>query len=444
MINPKIFKAYDVRGIYPDDLDEKMAFLIAQAVVSYAGAKKVIVGRDMRTSSEKLFAALVDGIINTGTDVIDIGLVPTEGVYFALENCDADLAIMITASHNPKEYNGFKAMRRREGSSEFVRGKIIDEYIKEEVRTDNKGNVEKLDIWDKYINHCLSFVDISKIKPLKIVVDAGNGLAGKVIPKVADKLPVEIIPINFKLDGNFPAHPSNPLLDGVSDQVAVKIKEVGADLGFIFDGDMDRIFPVDDTGNLVRGDKTLLMLAQYMLAKYPGKGVAYNLICSKATPEFISRWGGRPIRREVGFVNVRQGMIDEDGIMGGELSGHFCFRDNWYNDSGLIAFLMILELMSSKDQKMSEIAALLTPYFKSPELNFTVSDKEAIIEVFKNKYADGNQDELDGLTVQYPDWWFNIRPSNTEPLLRLTIEADRKELLDGKVSELTNFLEKNN
>ena len=445
MINPKIFKSNDVRGIYPSDLNEESAFKIGQAIVFYAKAKKIVIGRDMRISSDSLFGAITNGIISAGVDVIDIGLVPTEGMYFALDNYDDyGAGIMITASHNPASYNGFKVLKKGSPTSEFIRGDIIANYIRnEDIKAETKGNIETLDIWDDYINHSFSFVDVKKIKPLKIVIDAGNGMAGKVMSKIKNKLPIEIIPLNFELDGNFPAHPSNPLLEGSTDQVIAAVKKHQADFGFIFDGDMDRMFPIDEKGNLVRGDKTLLIIAQYLLAKNPGAGVAYNLICSKSVPEFITKWGGVPIRTPVGFVSVRQGIVEQDGLFGGELSGHFSFKDNFYNDSGLISFLMILELLSGSNKKLSEIVSEFSIYFKHPELNFTVEDKEKMIDIFRKKYSDGKQDDLDGLTVQYSDWWFNIRSSNTEPLLRLTIEGDTQEILDKKIEELTALLKSN-
>jgi len=261
-------------------------------------------------------------------------------------------------------------------------------------------------------------------------------LAGKVIESIKDKLPIEVIPLNFKLDGNFPAHPSNALLEGVSDQISKEVKKQKADLGFIFDGDGDRIYMIDEKGNQISADMTLLLLARYLLEKNPGRTISYNLICSKAVPEFIKKWGGKTIKTPVGFINVSEGLMKEDGIVGGELSGHYSFKDYYYSDSGAIAFLILLELISNSDKKVSEMIKELKVYVKSPELNFKVEDKEGIIAKFKEKYFDGKQEEMDGLTVEYSDWWFNIRPSNTEPLLRLTIEADNQKLLEEKVREL--------
>jgi len=266
---------------------------------------------------------------------------------------------------------------------------------------------------------------------------------------VAKKLPVEIIPLNFNLDGNFPAHPSNPLIEGAADQISQTVRKNNADFGFIFDGDADRIFLIDELGSLVRGDITLLILAKYFLKNNPGKGIAYNLICSRAVPEFIEKWGGRSVRTKVGFVNIREGMMENNGIMGGEVSGHFSFRDNFYCDSGFIAFLILLQIISETERNVSELAKELSPYFKPPEINFKVENKKTVLKKIGEQFSPavsgtvigGKQDFLDGITVEYNNWWFNVRSSQTEPLLRLTIEADNKKLLEEKKKELVNFIE---
>jgi phosphomannomutase len=440
-VNPSIFKSYDIRGIYPQDLNEETVFRIGQAFVQYTKAKNIIVGRDMRLSSPVLFQSLVDGIASQGADVYDIGQVPTEVVYFSVGYYSYGPGIMITASHNPKEYNGFKLVKKESDRVEVVSGKSLYKIIEQDFPKNNrKGKVKNLDIWQDYINHIFSFVEIDKIKPFKVVIDAGNGMAGKVIPLIRGKLPIEIIPLNFKLDGNFPVHPSNPLEPGSADQISKEVKNQKADFGFIFDGDADRIFLIDELGNFIRADVTLLILAKYFLEKNPGKAIAYNVICSKVVPELIKKWGGNPIRTSVGFINVQKAIIDNNGIMGGELSAHYCFRDNYYLDSGFIAFLVLLEKISDLNKKLSEITKELALYAKGAEINFEVEDKEGIINMIKEKYSDGKQDYLDGLTVEYSDWWFNVRPSNTEPLLRLTVEADNQKLLKEKQKELSSLI----
>jgi len=423
-------------------LDEKSAYKIGRAFVEYTKAKKVVVGRDMRLSSPVLFEGLVKGIIARGADVYNIGEVATECIYFTVGNYDYDAGIMVTASHNPKEYNGFKMIKRTAGKIKAIRGKDLIKIIKtaDFSEAGKKGKIEDIDIWPDYLKHIFSFVNIDKVKPFRVIVDAGNGMAGKVIPLLSEKLSVNIIPLNFNLDGNFPAHPSNPLAKGAADQVSRAVKENKVDFGFIFDGDADRIFLIDESGNLIGGDVTVLLLAKYFLRKDPGKGIAYNLICSRAVSEFIKKWGGRPIRTKVGFVNVRKGMIENDGIMGGELSGHFSFKDNFYCDSGFISFLVLLQIISESGKSVSELARELSPYFKLPEINFKIENKEAVLKKIRERFSDGKQDYLDGITVEYNNWWFNVRPSQTESLLRLTIEADNKELLEEKKKELVNLI----
>lgn len=441
-INKNIFKSYDVRGIYPSDLNEEAAFNIGKAFLRYSGAKNVVVCHDARISSPALFKAFAQGVAAAGGIIEDIGQGPTELAYFGLGNYDCQGGVMVTASHNPKEYNGFKMMKKNGKDIEIIRGKDLLSFVQESAYAEAPADetaVSKKDVWKDYLSHVLSFVDLSEIIPLKIVVDASNGVAGKVISQIKEKLPTEIIELNFEPDGNFPNHSPNPLEKGSSDKISEVIKEQKADFGIMFDGDADRIFLVDETGKLVAADIVLLLLAKYFLEKNPGMAIAYNLICSKAVPEFVEKWGGVPVKTQVGFVNVREGLVINNGIMGGELSGHYCFKDNYFMDSGMIAFLTLLSIISKDGRKVSEIIKELAPYAKTDN-NFEVKDKEVILEAVKTKYSDGKQDNLDGLTVEYADWWFNLRPSNTEPLLRLTIEANTKEILDKKQKELSETI----
>lgn len=441
-INSSIFKSYDIRGIYPTDLNEKIAYKIGQAFVEYAKAKNVVVGRDMRLSSPQLFDAITKGITDKGANVFNIGQVSIDCMYFTVGHYDVyDGGIMITASHNPKEYNGFKMVNEK---VYVIRGREIGKMVEQmdfRDKVEKRGTINDIDIWQDYLNHIFSFVDVNKMKPFKVVIDAGNGMAGKVIPLIVEELPVEIIPLNFKLDGNFPAHPSNPLLKGATSQVSREVREKKADFGFIFDGDADRIFLIDENGDVVRADITLLLLAKHFLKKIPGAGIAYNVICSKVVPEFIERLGGRPIRTPVGFVNVSEALVKNNGIMGGELSAHYSFKSNFYLDSGFIAFLILLQIISEANKRVSEITTNLSPYAKAPEINFEVEDKEAILKKIRERFSDGKQDYLDGVTVEYDKWWFNVRPSQTEPLLRLTIEANTKELLEEKKKGLVSLIE---
>lgn len=442
MVNEKIFKSYDIRGTYPDQLNEEAAYQIGRAFARRSGAKSIIVGRDMRLSGEALRKELIRGINDEGVDVVDIGLVSIDAVYFAVGILKHEAGIMITASHNPKEYNGFKMFV----GTDWIRGEELKDDVLNlpQETSKNKGKVSELDVLKEFIEHVLSFIDKDKIKPFKVVVDAGNGMAGKIIPLLEPHLPIEVIRLNFELDGNFPAHPSNPLLPESQKQITSTVIKEGADFGVIFDGDTDRLFFVDEKGSFIRADYTLLLLAKEMLRLEPGKAVAYNLVCSKIVPEKIKEWGGIPIKTTVGFVNVSKGMKENDGIMGGELSAHYSFRDNAYADSGFIAFLILLQLLSKDERPLSEIIKPFLKYYKAPEYNFELDNREKIEEItekIKSKYNDGQQDELDGLTVQYTDWWFNVRPSNTEPLLRITVEADSKELLESKKMELINFVD---
>lgn len=448
-INPTIFKSYDIRGIYPEELNKEVAYEIGRNFVKYTGSKKIAVARDARLSSETLFNSLAKGITDQGADVFDIGQAPTECLYFSVGFYDFDAGIMLTASHNPKEYNGFKMLVRRhlyEGDTkrdiDIVRGKDLLLAIEQGGFKDveNKGKVNNKDIWQDYIKHIFSFADLDRIKPFNVVVDASNGVAGLVISKIGDELPVKIFLLNYKPDGKFPNHSPNPLLEGSTDQIRYEINSRKADFGFIFDGDADRIFLIDERGEMVRGDVTLLILAKYFLQKNPSSAIAYNVICSKAVPEFIEKWKGKPVRTKVGFVNIREGLLKNNGIMGGELSGHYCFKAHFYLDSAMLAFLTLLQIISEERKKVSEIVAELSPYAKSSEINFEIKDKEGILNKIKQKYSDGKQDYLDGVTVQYNNWWFNARASQTEPLLRLTIEADDPILLEQKKKELTGFI----
>lgn len=444
-VNDSVFKSYDIRGVYPLDLDKDFAFSLGKALVNYTAAKNIAVGYDARLSSPELFNYLTKGIVEAGANVLNLSMVPTECVYFAvsfLKDCDA--GIMITASHNPKEYNGFKMLQKERDRVLVIRGQSIKEdMIKTDVAfsaAEKKGIIKNIDIWEKYFSHIFSSVKPDKIKPFKIVIDGGNGVAGIVIEKLRDMLPIEIIGLNLSPDGNFFNRSPNPLAPGASAEAKRALIKEKADFGFLFDGDADRIFLMDERGDLVRADITLLFLAKYFLDKIPSSSIIYNIICSKAVPEFIKKWGGNPIKSKVGFVNIRETMMKNKSVLGGELSGHYSFKDNFYFDSGFLAFLILLEMFSKEKRKISELVKELSLYVKGEEINFKADDKEGIIKKVEQNYPDGKKDFLDGLTVRYNDWWFNLRPSNTEPLLRLTIEADNKSLFEQKKKELIDFL----
>jgi len=438
-INSKIFKAYDIRGSYPKELDENSAYLIGRAFARRAGAKKVTVGCDMRLSGSALKKAFINGITGEGINVKDIGLVPVDAVYYMVGKMGDEAGVMITASHNPKDDNGFKMVLKNMG---LIDSKDLLEEIKvmPEKLGSKKGEVEQVDIIASYINHVLSFVDVDKIKPFKVVVDAGNGMAGKIIPLLTESLPVNVVALNFKLDGNFPAHPSNPLLPESQKEIREAVIKEKADFGVIFDGDTDRLCFVDEKGNFISADITLLLLAKMFLEKEPGASIAYTLNCSKIVPEAIEKFGGKALATKIGYNNIWSLMRQTKAVLGGELSSHYSFRENGYSDSGFIAFVVLLQTLSGYSQSFSEIVKPFYKYFKSPEINSQVKDKEAVIEKIKQKYSDGKQNLIDGIRVDYKDWWFLVRPSNTEPLLRLTIEADAKDLLDEKIKELSKII----
>lgn len=441
--NHKIFKAYDIRGIYPDELNESAAVDIGLAIASMVGAgRRAAVGRDMRLSSPSLHQALIDGLCGGGLTVDDLDLVPIDAVYFAVGAHNYDVGIMVTASHNPPQYNGFKIMRH---GTKWVRGSELKEYLKHSpTKPVNTGRLNLFDIWPTYKDHIHSFINKSVLKPLKVVVDAGNGLAGRAVPLLFNDLPFHIKPLFFELDGTFPNRPSNPLAPGAYQACAAQVTAQQADVGIMFDGDTDRIFFLDETGQFVPADVTLLLLAKEILRRRPGAGIAYNLICSRAVPEFITKWGGYPIRTAVGYVNVSQALLHQGAVMGGELSAHYSFKDNFSADSGMIAALLVLELLSRESRPLSELVHELSPYAKSPEINLEINgrdnDKDKILQKIKQRFADASIDELDGVTIQYEDWWCNIRPSNTEPLLRVTIEANTTELLSKKKQEVLTVI----
>ncbi len=442
-INPIIFKSYDIRGIYPSELNEEAAYAIGRAFVVFSEAKNVVVGRDMRIYSPVLFKELVRGITDQGADVFDMGLVPTECLYFAVGNYGYHAGVMITASHNPKDYDGFKMIKKGDKVFSMIRGKDLLETVKAGnfPDVDKKGKINSIDVAKDYIDHALSVVDVSTIDPFKVVVDAGNGMMGKIIPLLQDRLPIEIMPLNFVLDGNFPAHPSNFLEEGATDQIAKKIKEEKADFGFVFDGDGDRVRMLDEHGVMVEGDIALLFLARFFLQKNPGLTVSYPISSSRAVSEMVEKWGGKPVMTPQGFVYVRDPLVKGGGLVSGEQpSSHYCFKDNFYGDSGILAFLYLLKIVSASGKSVSEMVKEVYHYHRIPETNFKVKDKDAIIAKIKEKYSDGRQNDMDGVRIEYDNWWFLVRASNTEPVLRLNIEADTQELLEEKQKELTEVI----
>uniref|UniRef100_A0A831TIG5 Phosphomannomutase/phosphoglucomutase n=1 Tax=Thermorudis peleae TaxID=1382356 RepID=A0A831TIG5_9BACT len=434
-----IFKAYDVRGIYPDVLTPELAYRIGRAFVVYLQPRHVVVGRDMRVSSPTLASALIDGLLDQGADVTDVGLISTDGLYFAVGKFGFDGGIMVTASHNPPEYNGFKLCRSeaRALSMDEGIGEIRDLVLANQFPDpERRGALHQRDVLADFATHVLSLIDRTVIRPMKIAVDAGNGMGGRIAPAVLGQLPIEIVPLYFELDGRFPNHIPNPLEPENIRDLQRAIVEHGADLGIAFDGDADRMFILDEQGHFVGGDIITALVAKTLLRKHPGAKIVYNLICSRAVRETIEREGGVPIRSRVGHSFIKALMREHDAIFGGEHSGHFYFRDNWYADSGIIAALTVLELLSSEGVSVSEAVKPIDRYFRSGEINIEARDMPAVLRALEQHFADGEIDHLDGLTVNYPDWWFNARPSNTQPLLRINVEAITPELLRQKTDEV--------
>jgi len=443
-IDPGIFKSYDIRGIYPSELNEAVAESIGRAFVTYLGVDRVAIGRDMRSSSASLFEAFARGANEAGADAIDLGLTSTDELYFAVGKFGYPAGAMITASHNPKEYNGFKLCREgaiplsAETGVFAIRDLVVEGRF---AKSDRKGTIQKRDVLPAFVDHCLSFVDRSAIRPLKVAIDCGNGMGGLIVPAIFKQLPVEVIPLFFDLDGTFPNHPASPIEPENMVDVQSAVRAHHADLGAAFDGDADRVFITDERGNLVGGDMVTALVADMLLRTHPGATVLYNLICSRGVPEIISARGGAPVRTRVGHSIIKAVMRERNAIFGGEHSGHFYFRDHYYADSGLIALLLVLELVSRENKPLSELLAPLDRRFRSGEINSKVEDAGAKIAQVAAAYSDADQiDYLDGVTIQYGDWWCNIRPSNTEPLLRLNVEADDPALLAQKRDELLTLI----
>ncbi|GAA1608137.1 phosphomannomutase/phosphoglucomutase [Kribbella karoonensis] len=430
-----IFKAYDVRGVVPEQLDESVARAAGAAFVEVldvlAGPGAVVIGYDMRPSSPALAAAFAEGVTSTGADVIDIGLASTDQLYFASGRLDLPGA-MFTASHNPAKYNGIKLCRAGAapvGSDSGLRdiADLVAKALTEPPAAGaTPGHVTHKDLLTAYADHLHDLVDLSGIRPLTVVVDAGNGMGGHTVPAVFADGPVTIVPMYFELDGNFPNHEANPLDPKNLVDLQAKVRETGADLGLAFDGDADRCFVVDEKGDPISPSAITAAVAVRELAKQPGATILHNLITSKAVPELVAEHGGVPVRTRVGHSNIKQKMAETDAVFGGEHSAHYYFRDFWRADTGMLAALHVLAALGEQDKPASELFADYERYVASGEINNTVADAAETVAAIEDTYSgvDGvTVDHLDGLTVSAGQWWFNVRASNTEPLLRLNVEA---------------------
>jgi phosphomannomutase len=427
----RIFKAYDVRGIVPEDLDEDVARRIGGAFAEWAGAPRIAVGYDCRLSSESLADAFRGGAVDRGTDVLDIGLASTDLLYFVSGALDIP-GVMLTASHNPPQWNGLKFCR--EGAAPVGEETGLREIRELAERPPpppsvTAGTVDRERMLDAYVEHVLSFVDVSGMRPLTVVADTANGMGGLVVPAVFERLPFELVHLFPELDGTFPNHPADPINPENQRDLKRTVLERHADVGLAFDGDADRVFLVDEGARDVSGSLVTALVAEAMLKREPGASIVYNLICSWTVPEVIRENGGVPVRTRVGHSFVKKVMADTGAVFGGEHSGHYYFRENYRADSGLIAAAVVLEQLAYSGRPMSELLEPFRRYVASGELNTKVEDRRGAVEHVADAFSDGRQDRMDGLTVEFDDWWFNLRPSNTEPLLRLNVEAKSDDLL---------------
>jgi len=427
----RIFKAYDVRGVVPDDLDEDVARRIGSAFAEWAATPRIAVGYDCRLSSPSLASAIHEGIAARGVDVVDLGLCSTDLLYFSSGSLDVP-GVMLTASHNPPQWNGLKfclagakPVGQDTGLGEIRALAEQDEYPP----AGSRGTVERRGMLEAYIEHVLSFIEPSSIAPLTVAADTANGMGGLVVPPVMERLPVTFVHLYPELDGTFPNHPADPIQPENQRDLKRTVLEHNADIGLAFDGDADRVFLVDERAEGVSGSEVTALVAQAMLKRYPGSPIVYNLICSWAVPEVILENGGTPVRTRVGHSFIKQVMAETGAVFGGEHSGHYYFRDNYRADSGLIAAVVVLEQLSKAGVPLSKLLEPFRRYKSSGEINTPVVDQQGAIERIAAAFAEGRQDRTDGLTVEFDDWWFNVRPSNTEPLLRLNVETKTEELL---------------
>jgi phosphomannomutase len=442
-MDPSIFKAYDIRGVYPDELDEAAAWKIGHAAAQYlrsllrgyergqANAQSLCVGRDMRKHGPSLAKALIEGMNAAGANVIDLGMIDTPQIYFAINYLGTCGGVQVTASHNPAEYNGFKIsgihakpIGEDTGLKEIKH--IATSLLHTRGRVD--GRVEKCDLTDEYRQHVLQFLN-PKLRPLKVVVDASNGMAGKMAPAIFGDLPIEMIGLNLRHEGWF-AHDPNPLVEANLADLKEVVHRENADLGICF----------DERGRNITCDLITALMVPYFLADNPNSAIVYDLRSSHVVHEEILKYGGIPRRERVGHAFMKKTMRDSHAVFGGELSGHFYYRDNFYADSGMITLVHILNILSKADRPISELIKPLRRYAASGEINFRIEDKNLAMQQLARKYSGGQIDDLDGITVQFRDWWFNCRPSNTEPLLRLNVEAKTPELLRDKLADLEDFL----
>ena len=446
VLDPKVFKAYDVRGIHPTELDEEGAYRIGRAYVERFGLGRIAVGRDMRVSSPSMTAAAIDGAADGGAAVLDLGMIGTEMLYYAVGELSLDGGIVVTASHNPKQYTGMKIVRAGAlpvgGDSGLEDVRLAAEAGFGEVG--RRGEVSREDVWDGFVAKVLSFVDADSVRPLRVVVDAANGMAGTMLPPVLERLPqLDVVRCYFDPDGSFPNHEPNPLLPENREFIVERTRAEGADLGVAYDGDADRCFFIDDTGEFVPGDFVTALLARAMLAKEPGAKVIYDVRASWVVPRAIQEAGGTPLVNRVGHAFIKQRMREEGALFAGEVSAHYYFRDFTQADTGVVPFLVMLEVLSRGGRKLSELLApFRARYFLTGEINTPVADVDAKLRELEVHYAalGGRIGHLDGISADFDDWHFNVRPSNTEPLLRLNLEALDQATMERRRDEVLDLI----
>jgi phosphomannomutase len=447
-VNPDIFKAYDIRGLYPGDLDERIALDIGRAFVSYLRARRIAVTRDMRVSSPAIAAAFIDGARAQGADVVDYGLAGTDMLYFAVAAYGFEGGAQITASHNPKQWNGMKLVRRDAIplSGDTGIGDIRDMVSGDAVPAPPfpPGRVTSDDMLGAYVDHVCSFIDTSVIQPFNVVLDAGSGIGGLVGPPLFDRLPCRTTRLCFEIDGTFPNHEANPLIEENRRDITERVVAEKADIGIAWDGDADRCFFIDGGGEFVPGDFVTALLAESFLVRHPGATIIYDLRASYAVRDVVEQYGGKALMNRVGHAFIKRRMREENAIFGGEVTGHYYFRENFYADNGFIPALLILELMSKKRQTLAELLApLRRRYFISGEINTKVASMAAVgakLEELAARYGDARISRLDGVSIEYADWHCNVRPSNTEPLLRLNLEGLTPALMEEKRDEVLRLI----
>ena len=447
-INRSIFKAYDVRGLYPSEVNEDAARLIGRGFVAFLGAKRIAVTRDMRLSSPSVAGAFIDGAREQGADVVDYGMAGTDMMYYAVARDGHDGGAQITASHNSKEYNGIKLVRREafplsgDAGIGDIRDMIASNALPEPAAT--PGRVSQMSVIDDYVTHVMSFIDVSIIKPFNVVLDAGNGMAGMIAPRLFEQLPCKTTTLCFEVDGTFPNHEANPLIEENRKDIVERVVRDKADIGIAWDGDADRCFFIDGRGEFIAGDFVTALLAEAFLLGHPGAKVVYDVRASYAVKDLVAKYGGTALMNRVGHAFFKRRMREERAIFGGEVTGHYYFRDNFYADNGFIPALLILELMSRKGQTLADLLEpLREKYFISGEINTRVSNMNRVqekIDALAARYSAGNVYMLDGVSAEFPDWHFNVRASNTEPMLRLNLEALTPGLMEERRDEILTFI----